>query len=132
MAQADVLVNGARSIITNLLGGLGGTAPNYMAIGSGSTTAVAADTALTTEFTTGTWAGYARINATPTRSTQTLSNDKLTWVGTFTAPATVSVWESGLLDASSAGNLFEHSSYAAAVGLSNGDKIQVTTTYQAL
>jgi hypothetical protein len=125
MAAADVVVNGARSIETNLITGLGGTAPNYLAIGSGSTTAAAADTALTTEYTTGTWTGYARAHPTPTRTTTTLSNDTMNWSASWTAGATQAVFEAGLLDAVTAGNLFEHSSFAAAVNLSSGDSITV-------
>src|SRR5690348_2334943 len=117
MAAANVLVNGARSIESNLITGLGGTAPNYLAIGSGSTTAAATDTALTTEYTTGTWTGYARQHPTPTRTTTTLNQDTLNWSGTWTAGAAQSVFEAGIFDALTAGSLFVHSSFAAAVGL---------------
>jgi hypothetical protein len=125
MAAADVVVNGARSIETNLITGLGGTAPNYLAIGSGSTTAAAADTALTTEYTTGTWTGYARAHPTPTRTTTTLTSDTMNWSASWTAGATQAVFEAGLFDAVTTGNLFEHSSFAAAVNLSSGDSITV-------
>lgn len=126
MAAADVVTNAARGIETNLITGLGGTPPNYLAIGSGSTTAAAADTALTSEYTTGTWTGYARAHPTPTRSTTTLANDTMNWSASWTASAAQAVSEAGLLDAATAGNLFEHSSFAAAVNLSSGDSITVT------
>ena len=132
MAAANVLVNGARAIETNLISGLGGTAPNYVAIGSGSTTAAAADTTLTTEYTTGTWSGYARGHPTPTRTTTTLTNDTMNWSTSFTAGAAQSVFECGLLDAASAGNLFIHCSFAAAVGLANGDSITINLSLQLL
>ena len=130
MAQATVLTNGARGVQTNLISGLGGTAPNWIGIGSGSTTAAAADTTLTTEYTTGTWTGYARAHPTPTRSTTTLTNDTINWSATFTAGAAQSVFEAGSFDALSAGNLFIHGSFAAAVGLSSGDSITINISEQ--
>lgn len=130
MAAANVLVSGARAIETNLITGLGGTAPNYLAIGSGSTTAAAADTALTTEYTTGTWTGYARQHPTPTRTTTTLASDTINWSASWTAGAAQSVFEAGVLDATSGGNLFIHSSFAAAVGLASGDSVTVNFSLQ--
>ena len=130
MALANILTNAGRAIKTNLVSGLGGTAPNYVAIGSGSTTAVAADTTLTTEYTTGTWTGYARAHPTPTRSTTSVTNDTINWSASFTAGAAQSVYEAGLLDALTVGNLFIHSSFAAAVGLSSGDSITLNFAQQ--
>lgn len=130
MALATVLTNQGRQIMTNRISGLAGTAPNYAAIGSGSTTAVAADTTLTTEYTTGTWAGYARVNVTPTRTTVGTTNDTIQWVASFTAGAAQTVFEAGLFDALTVGNCYIHASFAAAVGLSNGDSIQITFTHQ--
>src|SRR5690348_5208370 len=121
MAAANVLTNVMRSIETNLITGLGGTAPNYLAIGSGSTTATAADTALTTEYTTGTWTGYARQHPTPTRTTTTLTNDTMNYSGTWTAGAAQAVFEAGSFDAASAGSMATHSSFASAVNLASGD-----------
>ena len=135
MAAANILVNGARAIESNLITGLGGTAPNYLSIGSGSTTAAAADTSLTNEYTTGTWTGYARVHVTtPTRTTTTLTNDTLNWSGSFTAGAAQSVFEAALYDSSTlgGGNLFIHSSFASAVGLANGDSITCNFSLQLL
>ena len=134
MAAANILVNGARAIESNLITGLGGTAPNYLSIGSGSTTATATDTSLTTEYTTGTWTGYARVHVTPSRSTTTLTNDTLNWSGSFTAGASQSVFEAALYDSSTlgGGNLFIHSSFASAVGLASGDSITCNFSLQLL
>ena len=132
MALANILVNGARAIETNLITGIGGTAPNYLAIGSGSTTAAAADTALTTEYTTGTWTGYARQHPTPTRSTTTLTSDTINWSSSWTAGATQAVFEAAVLDALTSGNLFIHSSFAGAVNLSSGDSITLNYSLQLL
>lgn len=130
MAAANVLVNGARGIETNLITGLGGTAPNYVGIGSGGTTAAAGDTALTTEYTTGTWTGYARAHPTPTRTTTTLTNDTINWSATFTAGAAQSVFEAGLFDALTVGNLFIHSSFASAIVLGINDSITTNFSLQ--
>jgi hypothetical protein len=130
MAQATVLTNSGRAIKTNLVSGLGGTAPNYVGIGSGSTTAVVADTALTTEYTTGTWTSYARAHPTPTRTTTSVTNDTINWSATFTAGAAQSVFEAANFDAVTAGGIFIHGSFAAAVGLSSGDSITINMSQQ--
>jgi hypothetical protein len=132
MAAANILTNVARGIETNLITGLGGTAPNYIAIGSGSTTAAATDTAMTTEYTTGTWAGYARGHPTPTRATTTLTNDTMNWSSTFTAGAAQAVFEAGSFDAVTVGNMFAHCSFAAAVNLASGDSITINLSVQTL
>lgn len=132
MAAANVLTNAMRGVETNLITGLGGTSPNYLGIGSGSTTATAADTALTTEYTTGTWSGYARQHPTPTRTTTTLTNDTMNYSGTWTAGAAQSVFETGSFDAASAGTCCTHCSFAAAVGLASGDSITINLSIQLL
>lgn len=128
--MSAVITNAGRAIETNLVSGLGGTAPNYMALGSGTTAAAATDTTLGTEYTTGTWSAYARVHVTPTRTTTSVTNDTISWVGTFTAPASETVGECGLLDALTTGNLAIHGVFASTSGLSNGDSITVTITEQ--
>lgn len=127
--MATVIVNGARAIYTNLVSGLGGTAPNYWGIGSGSTAASATDTALTTEYTTGTWTGYARKNAAPTRTTVTLTNDTISWSNSWTAGASQTVAETGAFDAATSGNMLLHSVFSG-VALSSGDSISIAGTLQ--
>lgn len=128
--MAQVVTNSGRAIQTNLVSGLGGTAPNYIAIGSGAGTAAVADTTLSTEFTTGTWSGYARLNTTPTRGTTSVTNDTITWQSTnFTAPGSVTVTNAGNFDASTVGNLFGHADFTGQA-LQNGDAISIKITLQ--
>ena len=127
--MATLITNSGRAIVTNRVTGLGGTAPTYVGIGSGSTAAAATDTALTTEYVTGTWSGYARVNVTPTRTTTSVANDTASFSATFTAPASETVAECGNFDASTSGNMFIHSVFTG-VALSSGDSITCTLTYQ--
>jgi hypothetical protein len=127
--MATVVSNAGRAVETNMVSGLGGTAPNYLAIGSGAGTAAVADTTLFTEYTTGTWSGYARINATPTRQTTSVTNDTVKWTGTFTAPASETVTNAGNFDASTVGNLLVKGDFTG-VALASGDSLTLTITLQ--
>lgn len=127
--MASVLANTGRAIMTNLISGLGGTAPNYLAIGSGVGTSGATDTALFTEYTTGTWSGYARVNATPTRTTVNVANDTCRWTATWTAPATQTVTNGGNFDATTLGNLYIKGDWTG-IPLGVGDSITLTITHQ--
>jgi len=126
---ATVKTNAGRAIATNLITGLGGTVPNFIAIGSGAGTAAVADTTLFTEYTTGTWAGYARVNATPTRTTTSVTNDTSRWNASFTAGAAQTVTNAGNFDALTVGNLFIKGDFTGIV-LANGDSISITITDQ--
>ena len=127
--MATILSNAGRAIMTNLLTGLGGTVPNYLAIGSGAGTAAVGDTTLFTEYTSGTWAGYARNNVTPTRTTTSVTNDTCRWSGSFTAGAAQTVTNAGNFDAVTTGNLYIKGDFTGVV-LANGDSITVTITHQ--
>jgi len=127
---ATVVANSGRAIETNLVSGLGGTAPNYIAIGSGAGTAAVGDTTLFTEYTTGTWTGYARLNTTPTRGTTSVTNDTITWQSAaFTAGAAQTVTNAGSFDAATTGNLMIKGDFTGVV-LANGDTITVKCTLQ--
>ena len=125
--MATIVANSAKAIFSNLVAGLGGTAPNFLAIGSGAGTAAVTDTTLFTEFTTGTWAGYARDNVTPTRTTTSQTNDTIRWQGTFTAPAAEAVTNAGMFDA--ANDLCVKGDFAT-INLANGDSLTLTVTLQ--
>ena len=127
--MATFCVNGGLKLTTGLLTAVSALVPKYMAIGSGTTTAAITDTTLTTEYTTGTWSGYARVTGTATQQTTTSSDDTAQWVGSWTAPAAETVAEAGNFDASTVGNLFVHGNFTG-VALSSGDTLQVTITVQ--
>ena len=93
--MATVLTTAGKGVTTSMLVGAGATVPKYVGIGSGSTTALVADTALTTEYTTGSWTGYARVSGTATQQTTGVANDTAQWVATWTAGASQTVAEAG-------------------------------------
>lgn len=127
--MATLCVNTGKAIQANRVSGLGGTPPSYIGIGSGTGTTAATDTTLFTEYTTGTWSGYARVNATPTLSTTSVTNDTINWQATFTAPAAETVTNGGNFDASTAGNLFDKGDFTG-VALASGDSLQLTIKHQ--
>lgn len=100
--------------------------PKFVGMGVGATgatrTAVAADTALSTEVET-------RTSGTESVVTTSVTGDTYQVVGTITATASRSVDEMGLFDASSAGNMGV-SATLNVVSLANGDSIQFTVKIQ--
>lgn len=129
--MASVVTNLGKAIATNLLSGLGGTAPNYVAIGSGAGTAGVTDTTLFTEYVGGTWSGYARLNTTPTRITTSVTNDTVSWQSAnFTAPSAQVVTNCGLFDAATVGNLFCKSDFAVSQSLGTGESLNLKFTLQ--
>jgi hypothetical protein len=119
LVNAGKAINAARMIANTQV------APGFIAIGSGSTAESAAQTALVTEYTTGTWTGYARVSTTGTQVTVNQTNDTAQWVATFTAPAAETVAEAGNFDASTTGNMLIRGTFTG-VALASGDSIQIT------
>lgn len=102
------------------------TSPKFLAMGTGATgaarTAVAADTALTTEVETRTSGTESTVTTTNTEDTYQVS-------GTQTATAERKIDEAALLDASSAGNMFTSATLNVDT-LSSGDSITWTWKIQ--
>ena len=100
-----------RNIITNagfagsagrLMGSGAPAAFTYIAVGTGTTSAAAGDTALQTETTT---SGLGRANSTASLVTTTQTNDTAQLTNTFSVTGTVAVTEFGILNAASTGTL---------------------------
>jgi hypothetical protein len=119
--MAPLLTNAGRDILTNRIKAAG-TEPNFVAIGTGATAEAASQTALVTEVET-------RVAGTSTRQTTSVANDTYRVVGTVSITATRALQESGLFDASSAGNMFTRGVFTT-INLVNGDSIQVTWNLQ--
>lgn len=115
--MATVLTNAGKAIVTNRLKGAG-TEPLFVGMGTGAGTAAITDTTLFTEVET-------RTSGTSTQQTTTVTNDTYQVVGTITATATRAITNAGLLDASTAGNLFVKGDFAT-INLATGDSIQFT------
>lgn len=82
----------------------------WLALGSSSTSAAAANTTLATEITA---AGLGRSAATCTRVTTDGSNDTARLEHTFTATTTQAVKEAGIFDSSSSGVLLARQTFTA-------------------
>jgi hypothetical protein len=108
------------------LGNLGSFSPfTAIAIGTGTTAAVAANTALQAEITTG---GGARKAATASAVTTSVANDTLSLTATFTFTASFAITEEGILDnAVSSGNRLAHQVFAA-INCNSGDSLTVVHT----
>lgn len=102
------------------------TSPKFVAMGVGATgaarTAVAADTALSTEV-------ESRVSGTESTVTITNTGDTYQVVGTITATATRVVDEAATFDASSAGNIGVSATFAV-INLASGDSLQLTIKEQ--
>lgn len=100
--------------------------PKFIAIGTGATgaarTAVAADTALSTEVET-------RATGTESIVTVTAANDAYQTQGTITATGARSVDEAGTFDASTVGNI-DISATFGVITLASGDSLQLTFKHQ--
>lgn len=96
--------------------------PKFIGIGTGATgaarTAVAADTALSTEVET-------RTSGTESTVTTTNTNDTYQVTGSVTATATRKVDEAGLFDASTVGNLGVSATFEVDT-LNSGDSLTLT------
>lgn len=103
------------------------TSPKFVAAGTGATaaarTAVAADSALSTELSEG------RTSGTESIVTTTTTGDTYQVVGTVTATGVRACDEAGLFDAFTVGNMFMSATHAV-VNLAIGDSIQYTVKVQ--
>lgn len=102
-----------------------GTPPVHVGWGTGTTDAVATDTALQTP------ASPARTSGTKTQVTTNTTNDTYQVVATITAGGTLAITEAGLFDGAGTGlpptgaNLYVRGVFAA-INLVSGDSIQFT------
>lgn len=123
--MATLLVATGEAICSGLVTKVTTLDPKFIGIGSGAGVTANGDTTLFTEYTTGTWTGYARTSTAGTQVTVTDTNDTAQWVGTFTAGAAQTVTNAGNFDALTVGNLFVKGDFTGVV-LANGDSIQIT------
>lgn len=112
-------MDAGKAITTNLLSGLGGTVPKFVAMGTGAGPTNSTATALTTEVET-------RGTGTPTRVTVTVTNDTYQCVGTQTATLARAITECGLFDQLAAGGNCLIMSSIATINLAVNDSIQFT------
>lgn len=128
-AVATVVTNKGKAMLADRLRTTPGTytvAPKFMAMGVGATgaarTAVAADTALSSEVET-------RTIGTESVVTTSVTNDTFQCLGTIAASGARSVDEFGLFDASTSGNM-GFSATLTIIVLATGESIQFTAKIQ--
>jgi hypothetical protein len=122
---ATVFSNTGKAITTNLVSGIGGTVPKYIAWGTAAGTAANTDTTLFTES-----ADEARTSGTVSRVTTSVTNDTLQVTGTMTvASNNKTITNAGLFDASSSGNLYMKGDFTG-LALNIGDSIAFTMKVQ--
>lgn len=123
----NTIVNAGLAVVSGLvLSDIGGTAFDYIAIGTGTTGAAATDTALETEITTN---GGERTAGTGTQVTTSVTNDTAQLVATFTFTGAFAVTESGVFNAASAGTMLCRQTFSA-VNVASGDSLQITWKVQ--
>jgi len=123
MRGANLVTSAGKAGVASRINGNGSEAAfTYLAIGTGTTAADAADTTLETEIITG---GGERAAATASRTTTDVTNDTARLVLTYSFTSTFAVTEAGALNAASAGVLLNRQVFSA-VNVVNGDSLQVT------
>lgn len=113
---------GKALVAGRLMGSGAPAAPDYIAVGTGTTAFSASDTTLGTESAT---AGLTRAQGTASLVTTTTTNDTAQVTKTFTVTGTVAVTESGVLNASSVGTLLCRQTFSA-INVVNGDFLLIT------
>jgi len=102
---------------------------DYIAIGTGTTSASASDTQLEHEITSGGGSRRGGADVTGTRVTTSVTNDTSQWVTTFTFTASFAVTESGIFNQSSGGTMLARQTFSA-INVTSGDSLQITWKVQ--
>lgn len=124
----NLMTNVGFALVAGRLNGSGSpAAATYIAVGTSSTAANAADTALGTETST---SGLGRAAGSVSLVTTTQTNDTAQIVVTFTVSGTVAVTESGVFNAASSGTLLCHQVFSA-INVVSGDSLQITWKIKA-
>lgn len=117
----NLVVTSGLAFITSRMSGVADGVMSHMAVGTGSTAAAAANTALVTE--------SARVALTSTtRVTTTVTNDAIQYVATFGAgTGTAGLQEAGIFNASSAGTMLCRTTFAV---INKGANDTLTITWK--
>lgn len=99
------------------LGGLTANPFTYVAVGTGTTTPSATDTALVNE--------VMRVSATVSLITTTTTNDTLKLLATFNFTSSYTIGECGVFDASSGGNMYSRALISPTKSVANGDSLVI-------
>ena len=116
--MADVVTSVGKATITGRIKGTSNE-PKYGTWGTGAGTAAVGDTVMFTE------GSEARVIATTTQQTTTVTNDTYRAVFALTADGAKTITNYGLFDAATVGNMFVHGDHGSNV-LALGDAITYT------
>lgn len=114
----NTITNAGLAVAAKRLGGVTVNAITHMAIGTGTPTA----TALQSEISTG---GGGRAAVTPTSEDTNVTGDTARSVNLFTFTDTFAITEEGLFNAASVGNMIASRSFSA-INVESGDSLQIT------
>lgn len=120
----NIITNAGKAQIALLAGDASAVPFTYLAVGTGSTAAVATDTTLVAEITD---TGLARAAATVSRTTTTATNDTLSLTYTWTASGAKTIAEVGMFNASSAGTMLGRK-LTSTITTANSDQVIMTYT----
>ena len=122
MSISNLVTDAGRAAVAGLINGVITNFFEYIAVGTGTTAANVADTALETEIT---GSGLDRVSATTSRVTTDTTNDTAQLATTFTVTGTKAVTESGVLDSASTGTLLARQVFSA-INVVSGDQLTIT------
>ena len=118
----NVITNDGKASVAGLiLADVSETPYDYVAIGTGTTSASASDTALEAE--------THRVAGTGSRVTTSTTNDTAQLQATFNFSASYSITESGVFNASSGGTMLCRQTFSA-INVNDGDSLQITWKIQ--
>ena len=127
VTRRNLVTTRGKQVIIDLLNGESTSEVTAIAMGTGTTSPAASDTALQTELTSG---GLTRASATKTTETTTTTGDTAQWAHTFNVTSTFAVTEEGLFDtASSGGNMLARQTFSA-INVVSGDTLAITHKVQ--
>lgn len=117
--MATVFTNVAKALLVTAINNTQLTSPVHIGWGTGTTTAVATQTALVTP------SAEARVSGTKSIVTTTVANDTYRVTGTLTSASTQTIAEAALFNASTAGSMYVRGDFTG-IALLNGDSIAFT------
>jgi hypothetical protein len=121
----NLITSAGKAEVANLVGNVSTPAAfTYLAVGTGTTSPVAGNTALEAEISD---SGLQRAAATVTRQTTNVANDTLQLVKVWSATGTKAITEIGALNAGASGVLLGRQVFSA-VNVESGDSF--TATYK--
>lgn len=123
LSVSNLVTNAGKAAVAGLLTGDITNFFDYIAVGTGTTAADVADTALETELAAD---GLSRAASTNSRVTTDVTNDTAQFVKTFSVLGSRAVTESGVFDTATTGGILLARQVFSAINVVSGDTLQIT------